>query len=285
MTMSISEITQAAHEGDVLGMLALAECYEAGRGIDRDIVQAAKWYKSAADGGNVRAMRKIADCYYFNKEVENIAEAVKYYRKAAKAGEAKAMYNLGVFYEQGKHVPEDIETAFKYYLAAAEAGRHEGDYKAGVMYIYGKGTKPNPEKGFELLSRAAGRDGVSSNALYYLGFCYLSGIGVAADEIKGIAHLERAAREKNGLALTALGDIYLGKNFKQKAREYYIRAAEMDEPQSLVRLANMAYAGDGVETDKETAFELYERAAALGDSEAQQKLKDFAEEANKYLKK
>lgn len=282
--MTIAEITKAAEGGDVLGMLALGECYEAGRGTDRDLKEAVKWYKKSADKGNARAMRKLADCYYFNKEVENIDEAIKWYRNAAKKGEGKAAFNLGVFYEQGKRVPIDVAAAFKFYLAAAEAGRLEGAYKAGIMYIYGKGVKADAAKGFQLLEKSAGKEGVSSNALYYLGVCHLKGIATPADEVKAAACFERAAREKNGLALTALGDIYLGKDFKLKAREYFVQAAELGEPTALLRLANMAYSGDGIPVDKETAFELYARAAALGETESQNKLKDLADEAKIYLK-
>ena len=50
------------------------------------------------------------------------SEAVKWYRQAADQGDVLAQFNLGVFYETGKGVPVDQEHAAKWYRKAAEQG-------------------------------------------------------------------------------------------------------------------------------------------------------------------
>ena len=49
-------------------------------------------------------------------------EAVKWYRQAADQGDVLAQFNLGVFYETGKGVPVDQEQAAIWYRKAAEQG-------------------------------------------------------------------------------------------------------------------------------------------------------------------
>ena len=49
-------------------------------------------------------------------------ESAKWYRKAAEQGDVLAQFNLGVFYETGKGVPVDQEQAAIWYRKAAEQG-------------------------------------------------------------------------------------------------------------------------------------------------------------------
>ena len=55
---------------------------------------------------------------------QNYIEAATWYRKAAEQGNADAQYNLGIMYSFGKGVPEDDAEAAKWFRKAAEqAGR------------------------------------------------------------------------------------------------------------------------------------------------------------------
>lgn len=49
-------------------------------------------------------------------------EAVKWYRQAADQGDVLAQFNLGVFYETGEGVSVDQEQAINWYRKAAQQG-------------------------------------------------------------------------------------------------------------------------------------------------------------------
>ena len=53
---------------------------------------------------------------------QDYAEAVKWYRLAAEQGDVAAQYNLGIMYDNGDGVPQDYKEAVKWYRLAAEQG-------------------------------------------------------------------------------------------------------------------------------------------------------------------
>ena len=70
-------------------------CYELGQGIDKDYIEAVKWYRKSAEQGNSSAQSNLADCYKNGYGVsKDISEAVKWYRKAAEQGNESAKKKL-----------------------------------------------------------------------------------------------------------------------------------------------------------------------------------------------
>lgn len=81
---------------------------------------AVKWFRLAADQGEVYAQYNLALCYEQGKGVPvNYDAAVKWYRKAAQQEHADAQYNLGACYENGEGVPMNYDEAVKWYRKAA----------------------------------------------------------------------------------------------------------------------------------------------------------------------
>ena len=65
----------------------------------------------------------IRDRYYHGEGVpKDYVEAAKWYRKAAEQELAIAQFNLGWIYENGEGVPKDMAEATKWYRKAAEQG-------------------------------------------------------------------------------------------------------------------------------------------------------------------
>ena len=56
---------------------------------------------------------------------KDLKEAAKWYRKAAEQGHAYGQYNLGDMYENGKGVEKDRDEARKWYGKAAAQGHEE----------------------------------------------------------------------------------------------------------------------------------------------------------------
>jgi TPR repeat protein len=69
--------------------------------------------------GNAAAQYNLGRCYYYDEGVaEDTVEAAKWYRKAAEQGDDEAQHNLGVCYEYGRGVTEDKVEAVKWYRKA-----------------------------------------------------------------------------------------------------------------------------------------------------------------------
>jgi TPR repeat protein len=72
---------------------------------------------------------------------EDQSLAVKWYRRAAEQGDVNAMFNLGVKNEAGKGLPQNFEKAVARYMQAAEAGHAKAQYNLALKYFTGEGVK------------------------------------------------------------------------------------------------------------------------------------------------
>ncbi len=85
--------------------------------------QAVKWYRKAADQGHAGAQNNLGLCYEGGIGVEqDLEKAVEWYTKAAEQGEKYAQCNLGLCYENGEGVEQDCMKAAKWYIMSAEQG-------------------------------------------------------------------------------------------------------------------------------------------------------------------
>lgn len=94
----------------------------------------------AAQGG-AGAQYNLGLMYADN--VENAVEAAHWYRKAAEQGHIEAQYRLGAMYAEGNGVPEDYVEAIRWLRMAAEQGYAEAHYGLGVMYERSVGVPEN----------------------------------------------------------------------------------------------------------------------------------------------
>ncbi len=102
-------------------------CYDEGKGVEKSVVKAFKWYKKAAENGNIWSMNQLGLKYERGEGTnKNLEEAVRWYKAAAEKGNKAAQYNLGDMYEYGKGTEKDLEEAVEWYRKAVE----QGDEKA-----------------------------------------------------------------------------------------------------------------------------------------------------------
>jgi TPR repeat protein len=131
--------------------------YLAGRGVEGNAEEAAKWYRRAADQGNAQAQYNLGNLYLDGRGVvQDYKQALQWWRLAAAQGYSDAQYNIGVAYENGLSVPNDGKEAAKWYrLAADEAIRWQ--YSLGNMESAGDRFTEYVDayKWFDLLSRFA----------------------------------------------------------------------------------------------------------------------------------
>jgi TPR repeat protein len=105
-----------------------AECgigwlYSDGKGVVKDDVEAAKWFRKAAEQGNADAECNLGVAYANGQGVaQDYAEALKWLKRAVEQGEPGAMGALGGMYQNGHGVAKDMKEAVKWYRQAAQKG-------------------------------------------------------------------------------------------------------------------------------------------------------------------
>lgn len=130
-----------AEKGEAEGQSNLGICYFKGEGVAKDFVQAAAWFRKAADQGFAPAQTLLGHAYFNGEGVQqDQSQAVSWYRKAAEQGLAEAQYNLGSHYADGEGVAKDIVQAAKWYRKASEQGYVLAQYSLGDCYAEGKGV-------------------------------------------------------------------------------------------------------------------------------------------------
>lgn len=98
-------------------------CLLLGRGVPQSISKAMKWYRLAAQQGDVTAQVTLGLIYDSGRGVrQNAWQAVEWYGLAAEQGNVTAQANLGNLYAQGHGVAQDNVQAYQWLTLAAAAG-------------------------------------------------------------------------------------------------------------------------------------------------------------------
>ena len=104
-------------------------------------MQAASWYRKAAEQGDAQAKWGLALCYAYGEGVgQDYVQAVTWYREAAEQGFADAQLNLGYCYANGEGVPKDFGQAVAWWRKAAEQGDARAQFYMALFYCYGLGV-------------------------------------------------------------------------------------------------------------------------------------------------
>ncbi len=116
------EYKASAEQGDAEAQFNLGWCYDDGRGVAKDKVEAVKWYRKAAEQNYTPAQSNLGWCYDNGQGVaKDYVEAVKWYRQAAEQDHPEAQFNLGYCYAHGQGVAKDKVEAYAWFSLAAKA--------------------------------------------------------------------------------------------------------------------------------------------------------------------
>lgn len=121
--MNVSDLQQAAKNGDVDAQFSLGEKYRK-MGGEANYTRAFNWFNLAAEQGDPSAQYNVGVLHAQGQGVKrNYAEAVKWYKLAANQGHMSARFNLGVMYGEGQGVPADFVEAFRWFNLAATVNK------------------------------------------------------------------------------------------------------------------------------------------------------------------
>jgi hypothetical protein len=118
-----SSCIEQASAGDHKAQTGLGFMYAKGRGLDKDPVEALKWYRLAAEQGNAFAQSEIGVMYMDGVGVDqDYKEAIKWYQLAAEQGYAGAQRLLARMYKLGRGVEQNDELALLWMKKADAQG-------------------------------------------------------------------------------------------------------------------------------------------------------------------
>ncbi len=207
--LPFSKRLQLAKAGDEEAQLAVALAYDTGKGVRKSPMQAARWYRLAAQRGNAAAQFRLGRLVQLgSRDLDrNLSLAAQLFEAAAKQGLVKAEYWTGYSYERGEGVKRDLTKAIEWYQKAADAGESRASNNLGLIYLTGNGTARDLSRAFGLFKAAAGKgDAWAENNL---GGMYEMGWGVGADRSEAVRLYRLAAAQGNphaGSNLKRLGE-------------------------------------------------------------------------------
>jgi len=126
-TGAIQEWLPLASDSDPNALFNLGQVYRLGRGVDKDMDTAKRYYERAARLGHVSAQGNLGTLYFFSEDpdVQDQEKAVSWWQEAAANGDARSQYMLGVLFFNGDVVSRDWTRAYAWVNLAASAGLPE----------------------------------------------------------------------------------------------------------------------------------------------------------------
>jgi uncharacterized protein len=136
-----------------------------GQGPTNNYVEAAKWFRMAADQGLPIAQHNLGGLYFSGRGVpQDFQEAAQWYEKAANQGFIQAQVFLGWMHSTGKGVPQNPKEGFKWYQMAAEYGDKDAQYNLGMLVVNDE-KKVDYVEGYKWMNLAAAQG--NTNAIRY----------------------------------------------------------------------------------------------------------------------
>ncbi len=155
--------------------------------------------KPLADKGDAAAQFKVGVLY---AESRNLFEAARYYKLAADQGNAEAQARLASLNCNGMGVPKNVEECIRLYRLAADAGVTLAQVNLATRYLMGDGTPQNHPEAARLAGLAAAKG--DSTGQYILGLCSELGAGVPKDKDEALRLYKLSADKGNTSAQKAL---------------------------------------------------------------------------------
>jgi TPR repeat protein len=194
------------NKADTAAMTLVGELFKEGFGVRRDLAEAARWFRLAAERGNVQAQFALAMASLSGTGVpQDRAAATALLEKAAAAGHAGALFNLGILAIDGEK--QDFSRAADFFRRAAEGGNVDGAYSLALLYREGRGVMRDNAAAARWMKRAADERIAAAEVEYAI--MLFNGEGVARDEAGAAKLFLRAAYRNNPVAMNRLARLYL----------------------------------------------------------------------------
>jgi TPR repeat protein len=298
------ELVKEAKDGIPEAQFDLGYAYLYGKGVDKDLLKAAEWFKSAFKNGESNSAMQLTRIYH---ELRNNDEESKWSKPAeesqkkaieeskrdkqwlldaqakvieevekslpvnspqllslAASGDTNAQLALGIYCMDGYNI--NYKRVLKWLTFGASNADPESAFSLGMAYLDGEyGLKKDPKEGEKYLLQAS-QNG-SSAASTKLGLMYLKGDSVSKDEAKGMLLLQGAAVNGNAEAKRYLKENTKKTDWERVSKiQWVLAAAEQGDAEAQARLG--AIYSSSQQANYQEALEWYKKAASQGNTRA-----------------
>jgi len=223
------------------------------------------WYRRAADQGIAMAQHNLANLYQVWRDYDR---AMRWYRRAADQGFMPAQVGIGFLYESGWGIQQNFRQAWRWYDLAAQRGDAVAQFRIGILHRLGRGVPVDPAAAIRWHRLAADQGLAAAQA--ELGEAYLFGIGAAINYPDALGWFRRAGNQGHARARAYVGYMAtygLGVRRNDAVALGWLRAAAAQfDPLGQVVLGRMYRDGRGIPRDAAEAVRWFRRSADQGHS-------------------
>lgn len=236
---NIDELMKQVSIGNEKAMKELAQKYEKGDEIERNLEKAYKIYNELAYKYNdFESKLNIAYMYYFGNDYikQDFKVAFEKFNEIKNGDvDGSILYYIGYMYDNGYGTTKDEKLAFEYYKKSAEKGFTFAEYALGQAFLQGIGVKANDAEAIFWLSKAVEKGDYMSQ--YVLGSLYYegteNGISVVNNKEIGLELIKKSAIQGYDKAIDKLKEIERKKVLEENEDEYnveeYIHFTDFDK--------------------------------------------------------
>lgn len=158
---------KAAAAGKSQAWYDIGFVYSNGVGVEMNITEATKYFRNGAEAGNADCQTSLGMLYQAGEKIPggaktDLIEAAKWYRLAAEQDHGEAIFHLAGLCMAGQGVKADPSEAVKWYRRGADLGNPEAKWMLGRCYQEGTGLAKDIVQACALFSAAI--DGVEDSA-------------------------------------------------------------------------------------------------------------------------
>ena len=201
---------------------------------------------------------------FFDKENRH-DEKIGWLKKSAKNGFDKAQHQLGLSYQYGWHLKNNLDLAISWFLLAAKQQSLDSMSQLGFLYAQ-QGDQQRSKQWYSRVfeHRIHAVDSGNVPSMYTLGLMYQNAVGLVKDNRLAFKYYLMAATQDHIAAKTSLEKLdYQCERVISIARDDYALAKNGDS-EAQFRLSEMFRQGESIPKNEEQEFRLCLLAAING---------------------
>jgi len=250
------------NNGEAMGRVARA--YRDGRGVEKNLSEAARWMRSAWSKGVSWASWELFTILRRINTPESLKEMIDLGTPLAEAGNRELQARMSIAYRDGLGVPKDLDRAINLMRKAKDQKLGWANNELFDMLL-AKGTPESVKEAIDVI-RTYSETG-DADALLRLGKAYRDGLGVDVNSEKAESLFRSSFEKGNIAARRALIDLLATKDDDQSKRErlhLLESSASVGDIPSMVAVGRMYRDGEFVDRDIGRAAYWMTRAADSG---------------------
>lgn len=271
-SMAASILSQKDRQSPVANYY-LGQMYLYGYGQLKNDNLALRYFKKSAQDGYLKAQNLLARYSLLIKK--DPKEALYWFKQAASQNDRAAQMYCAAAYMYGYGVKRNPNMARRYYIAAAKQGSAIAQNTLAEYFLASRNSH-NRKLGLIWLDKAVGQG--DPKALVLQGELYAQGKHVKKDIVQAKQLFEKAMKAGSIQAIYRMGKMAMNQSDYQSAKKWLSQAAEKNNIQAQMALAQLYLMEKGPFYDPNQGFLLLLKAAQDNNQEAQKQISTLYQE-------